>query len=172
MLSEPVNVSKPRTLPNALDMLRGNILVLTVTQALGMFCRSMAFPYTSLYILSLGGAPEQIGLINALSPLAGLIVFPLAGYLTDRAGRVRLIALAGYLSAAITLLYVFAAGWQAIAVARLLQGFMVFQFPASSAIIADRQCSRHHRTLSGRDAARRTRCGDRHARPLWGDGRV
>ena len=137
MLSEPVNVSKPRTLPNALDVLHGNILVLTVTQALGMFCRSMAFPYASLYILSLGGAPEQIGLINALSPLAGLIVFPLAGYLTDRAGRVRLIALAGYLSAAITLLYVFAAGWQAIALARLLQGFMVFQFPASSAIIAD-----------------------------------
>jgi MFS family permease len=102
-----------------------------------MFCRSMAFPYTSLYILALGGAPEQIGLINALSPLAGLIIFPLAGYLTDRAGRVRLIALAGYLSAAITLLYVFARGWEAIALARLLQGLMVFQFPASSAIIAD-----------------------------------
>jgi MFS family permease len=30
-----------------------------------------------------------------------------------------------------------ARGWQAIALARLLQGFMVFQFPASSAIIAD-----------------------------------
>jgi MFS family permease len=130
-------VPKLRTVANALDVLHGNILVLTVTQALGMFCRSMAFPYTSLYILSLGGAPEQIGLINALSPLAGLIVFPLAGYLTDRAGRVRLIALAGYLSAAITLLYVFATGWEAIALARLLQGLMVFQFPASSAIIAD-----------------------------------
>lgn len=128
---------KLQPVTNALDVLRGNILVLTVTQALGMFCRSMAFPYTSLYILSLGGAPEQVGLINAISPLAGLIVFPLAGYLTDRAGRVRLIALAGYLSAGITLLYVFARGWQAIALARLLQGLMVFQFPASSAIIAD-----------------------------------
>lgn len=130
-------MSKLQAVADALEVLRGNILVLTVTQALGMFCRSMAFPYTSLYILSLGGAPEQIGLINALSPLAGLIIFPLAGYLTDRAGRVRLIALAGYLSGAITLLYVFARGWQSIALARLLQGLMVFQFPASSAIIAD-----------------------------------
>ena len=128
---------KLRTVGSALDVLHGNIRVLTITQALGMFCRSMIFPYASLYVLSLGGAPEQIGLINALSPLAGLIIFPLAGYLTDRAGRVRLIALAGYLSAGIALLYVFAASWQVIALAHLLQGFMVFQFPASSAIIAD-----------------------------------
>jgi MFS family permease len=130
-------VAKPQAKPTFFKVLRGNILVLTITRALGMFCRSMVFPYASLYILSLGGAPEQVGWINALSPVAGLIVFPLAGYLTDRAGRVRLIALAGYISAVITLLYVFASGWQAIALARLLQGFMVFQFPASSAIIAD-----------------------------------
>jgi MFS family permease len=137
MPAEPVDVRDSHRLADTLNVLRGNILVLTITQALGMFCRSMAFPYTSLYILALGGTAEKIGLINAISPLAGLLVFPLAGHLTDRTGRVRLIALAGYISAAITLLYVFARGWQAIALARLLQGFMVFQFPASSAIIAD-----------------------------------
>jgi MFS family permease len=113
------------------------MLVLTITRALGMFCRGMVFPYASLYILSLGGAPAQIGWINSLSPLAGLIMFPLGGYLADRAGRVRLIALAGYLSALIGALYVFAQGWQAIALARFLHGFMVFQFPPTSAIIAD-----------------------------------
>jgi len=120
-----------------LSFMRGNLLVLTITRSLGMFCRGMAFPYASLYILALGGEPGEIGLINALSPLAGLLVFPIAGYLSDRAGRVKLIALAGYLSGAVTLLYVLATGWQSIALARFLLGFMVFQFPPTSAIIAD-----------------------------------
>ena len=121
----------------ALRFLRGNILILTITQTLGMFCRSMVFPYASLYILSLGGEPAQIGIINSISPLAGLIVFPLAGYLTDRAGRVKMISISGYVGSAILLLYVVAPSWQWIAVARLLQGFMVIQFPATSAILAD-----------------------------------
>jgi MFS family permease len=64
-------------------------------------------------------------------------MLPIAGYLTDLAGRVKLIALANYLSAAILLLYVFAPRWEMVAVAGLLQGFLVFQFPPSSAIIAD-----------------------------------
>ena len=117
--------------------LRGNIAVLTVTQVLGRFFRSMVMPYASLYVLALGGESSQIGIINSLRPLAGLIIFPLAGHFTDRAGRKRLIALAGYLSAATLLIYVFAPSWEWIALAAFLQGFMVFQFPPTSAIIAD-----------------------------------
>jgi MFS family permease len=117
--------------------MKGNILVLTLTQVLGRFFRSMVMPYASLYILALGGEPAQIGVINSLRPLAGLMMFPLAGYLTDRAGRVRLIALAGYLSGATMLLYVLAPSWEWIALAALLQGFMTLQFPPTSAIIAD-----------------------------------
>jgi MFS family permease len=121
----------------ALRFLRGNILVLTIIQTLGMFCRSMVFPYASLYILALGGEPAQIGIINSISPLLGLIVFPLGGYLADRAGRVKMISISSYVGSAILLLFVIAPNWQWIAVARLLQGFMVIQFPATSAIIAD-----------------------------------
>jgi MFS family permease len=117
--------------------LRGNLLVMTATGMLGMFCRSMVFPYTSLYILALGGEPEQIGFINSLKPLAGLLMFPLAGYLSDHIGRVKLIALGGYLSSAILLLFVLAPNWQIVALAGFMQGFMVFQFPPSSALLAD-----------------------------------
>lgn len=120
-----------------LAFLQGNILVLTITQALGTISRCMAFPYASLYILALGGSPEQIGLITALSPLAGLLVFPIGGYLADRAGRVKLIALGGYLSSAVLLLYVLAPNWQFLALGTFLYGFIVFQFPPTSAIIAD-----------------------------------
>lgn len=121
----------------SLTLLRGNILVMTLTGMLGMFGRSMAFPYLSLYILALGGEPSQIGVINTLAPLAGLIMFPLGGYLADRAGRVRLIGIAGLLSGAVLLLYMFAGSWQMIALGAFLRGFMVIQFPASSALVAD-----------------------------------
>ena len=130
-------MSQGRSLRDVFRFMQGNILVLTVTGVLGMFCRSMVFPYASLYILALGGGSTQIGFVNSLSPLAGLIMFPISGYIADRAGRVRLIALGGYLSGAILLMYIFAPHWEVIALAGMLQGFMVFQFPPSSAIIAD-----------------------------------
>ncbi len=130
-------MSDSRGVRGVFSFMRGNILVITMTQVLGRFFRSMVMPYASLYILALGGEPAQIGVINSLRPLAGLVMFPLAGYLTDRAGRVRLIVLAGYFSGATLLLYVLAPSWEWIALAALLHGFMVFQFPPTSAIIAD-----------------------------------
>ena len=117
--------------------MRGNVLVLSVSGALGMFCRGMVFPYIPLFILSLGGAPAEIGLVYALGPLGGLIILPIAGYLADHTSRARLIAFTGYFSSALILLYVFAQSWHWVALGRLLQGFAVLQFPASSAIIAD-----------------------------------
>jgi len=130
-------MSDSRGIRGVFSFMRGNILVLTLTQVLGRFFRSMVMPYASLYILALGGEPAQIGLINSLRPLAGLIMFPISGYLTDRTGRVRLIAMAGYFSGATMLLYVLAPSWEWIALAALLQGFMTLQFPPTSAIIAD-----------------------------------
>ena len=75
--------------------------------------------------------------LNSLGSVAGLLVYPIAGYLTDVAGRVRLIALAGYIAGLTLLLYIFAPSWHLLALGALHQGFLVFQFPPSSAIIAD-----------------------------------
>jgi MFS family permease len=114
-----------------------NLRILTIRQTLGMFFRRMVMPYSSLFILAVGGDSSQVGVVNSLRPLAGLLIFPISGTLTDRTGRVKLIALAGYLTALTMLLYVFAPSWEWIALGALLQGFMVFQFPPSSAILAD-----------------------------------
>ncbi|MFH1572317.1 MAG: MFS transporter, partial [Gemmatimonadota bacterium] len=116
---------------------RGNILVLTVSGGLGMFSRSMVFPYVPLFVLSLGGQPAEVGLVYALGPLGGLLVFPIAGYLADHFDRARLIAFTGYFSAAVVLINAVAPSWEWVAAARLLSGFAVFQFPATSAIVAD-----------------------------------
>lgn len=125
------------SLPASFRFVRGNLLVLTVSGSLGMFCRGMVFPYIPLYILALGGDPAEVGLVYALGPLGGLIVFPIAGYLADHTDRARLIAVTGYFSAAVVLLNALAPSWEWVAFARLLQGFAVFHFPAASAILAD-----------------------------------
>lgn len=122
---------------NLFGFMSGNLLVLSISRSLGMFARSMVFPYTPLYIISLGGQPAEIGIVYALGPLGGLLVFPVAGYLADHLDRAKMMAFAGFAAGAIIAINVFATSWEWIAAARLLQGFIVFQFPAESAILAD-----------------------------------
>ena len=126
-----------RSLAGPFGFLRGNILVLTASGSLGMFSRAMVFPYVPLYVLALGGEPEQIGIVYALGPLGGLLAFPIAGYLADHMNRAWLIAAAGYFSAVAVLINAVAPSWEWVAAAMLIRGFAVFHFPASSALVAD-----------------------------------
>jgi len=126
-----------KVLRERFEFMNKNLRILTIRQSLGMFFRRMVMPYSSLFILAVGGDSSQVGVVNGLRPLAGLIMFPISGYLTDRTGRVKLIAFAGYISALMMMLYIFAPSWEWIALGALLQGFMVLQFPPTSAILAD-----------------------------------
>jgi MFS family permease len=62
--------------------------------------QSLANPYFLLYILALGGSVEQIGLITAVGGLAGLILYPLGGYVADMKGRVKLVGFSTFAWAA------------------------------------------------------------------------
>ena len=86
-------MSRNRPPRDALRFIRGNNLVFALTDLLGNFARGMVMPYTSLYILALGGDTTQIGLVNSIRPLAGLVMFPVGGYIADHARRVRLVVL-------------------------------------------------------------------------------
>jgi MFS family permease len=126
-----------RSLKNRFAFMKGNLTILTIRQVVGMFFRRMVLTYSSLFVLSVGGSSAQIGIINSVRPLAGLIMFPIAGYLTDRTSRVKLIAIADLMSGLTMLSYVIAPSWEWIAAGALIQGFMVFSFPPVSAIMAD-----------------------------------
>ena len=128
---------KNSVIGNVKRLMSGNIMVFSITGLLGNFARAMVFPYASLYVLALGGDARTIGWVNFLRPLAGLIAFPIAGYLTDRASRVKLIVLGNYLSVAFLLIYVLAFRWEIIAIASLMSGLVVLGFPPRSALIAD-----------------------------------
>jgi len=120
-----------RELKNRFSFMKGNLTILTIRQVVGMFFRRMVLSYASLFVLAVGGNSSQIGIINSLRPLAGLLMFPIAGYLTDRRSRVKIIVIATML------FFVLAPSWEWIAVGSLLQGFMVVSFPPTSAILAD-----------------------------------
>jgi MFS family permease len=122
---------------NPRRLLSGNILVFATTDLLGNFGRSLVFPYASLYILALGGDANSIGITNFLGLLAGLLVLPIAGFITDHTNRVHLLVISGVLSGLVLVITVFAPSWQIVAFASLLFGMLVFQFPAYSALIAD-----------------------------------
>ena len=117
--------------------MRGNNLVLAVTRVIQNFPRRMFMPYFSLYVLALGGSTTDIGLIRAVGSFAVLIILPIAGYLTDLKGRVKMIPLGGYAWASTFLLIALAGGWPTIAMAIFLQGLFSFHFPALGAIQAD-----------------------------------
>lgn len=126
-----------REIKHRFSFMKGNLIILTIRQVVGMFFRRMVLTYSSLFVLAVGGNSSQIGIINSLRPLAGLLMFPISGYLTDRTSRVKIIAFADILSAVTMLFFVLAPSWEWIAAGALIQGFMVISFPPTSAILAD-----------------------------------
>jgi MFS family permease len=117
--------------------MKGNVLVLTLTRAAQMFSIRMIMPFFSLFIISLGGQPTDIGYVRTLRTLAALLIFPIAGYITDKQGRVKVIALAGYMSSLTFIFYIFATDWTHVAFGTFLQGLVMIHFPALGAIMAD-----------------------------------
>ena len=119
------------------EVLRGNVLVLTLGTVIRQLSLFITFPFFSLYVQALGGSMVDIGIVNSLRPLAAMFIYPIAGALADSYGRVKIIVAMGYLNAALYLLYMLAPDWRFLAAGTLLNGLLVFTFPASSALLAD-----------------------------------
>jgi len=119
------------------EVLRGNVLILTVGTIIRQLSLFITFPYFSLYVRALGGSNVVIGLVNALRPLAAMFIYPIAGTLADNYGRVKILVLTGFLNAALFAVYMLAPDWRFLAAGSLINGLLVFRFPASSALLAD-----------------------------------
>ena len=119
------------------EVLRGNVLVLTLGTVIRQLSLFMTFPFFSLYVVALGGSIVDIGLVNALRPLAAMFIYPVAGALADNYGRVKILVATGLLNAALYSVYMLAPDWRFLAAANFLNGLLVFSFPASSALLAD-----------------------------------
>jgi MFS family permease len=98
---------------------------------------SLAWPFFPLYIEALGGSATEIGLVYALGGLAGLILYPIGGYIADHRGRVKLVSIATYLYALSFIPFIIAQNWVMLAVGYFTQQLVLFYMPAVNAIMAD-----------------------------------
>jgi MFS family permease len=117
--------------------LSGNIRVLVICRVLWSFSTSIVYPFFSLYILALGGTPAQVGIINSVGILAGMVLYPVGGYIADRMGRVKLVGFATFLYALSHGLFILAWDWRAVAVGQFLSQLFLFYSPALNALQAD-----------------------------------
>ena len=122
---------------SAFSFMTGNVLVLVVCRVILTMSQSLANPYFSLYVLALGGSVQQIGLITAIGGLAGLILYPLGGYVADMRGRVKLVGFSTFAWAASFIFMATAVNWQMVAVGLFVQQLTLFYMPAMNAIMAD-----------------------------------
>ena len=117
--------------------MRGNVLVLTVSRVLWSVSDSICLPYLSLYILALGGTAETVGWVNALGSLAAAVLYPIGGYIADKAGRARLVGVSTLLYTSSFVVFAFANSWEMLAIAYAYQQVVLFYMPALNAIMAD-----------------------------------
>ncbi len=68
---------------------QGNARVIVLSQPFWYIPFSLFFPYLTQYMLALGLSNEQVGLINAISMIVGVVLSLFAGWVTDRLGRRR-----------------------------------------------------------------------------------
>ena len=115
----------------------GNVLVLTVCRIIFTMSQSLAAPYFSLFVLALGGSVQDIGMITALGGIAGLIFYPLGGYVADMKGRVKLVGFSTFAYGISYFFYAAAWNWQTLALGVFIQQLVLFYMPALNAIMAD-----------------------------------
>lgn len=120
-----------------IGMLKGNLFWLVICQCIWQFTTNIPRPYLPLYIEELGGTPANIGLVNSLSAIAGLFLYPLGGYIADKSGRVKLISLATFLYAISFIPFTFAPNWKWLAFASFFQNLVLFYSPILMVLMAD-----------------------------------
>jgi MFS family permease len=117
--------------------IRGNIRTLMICRVLWSLSTSIVYPYFSFYIIALGGSSKEIGFINSTGILAGMILYPIGGFLADKAGRVKLIGYSTVLYALAHIPFVIAQDWQTLALGQMFAHLLLFYTPAMNALSSD-----------------------------------
>jgi MFS family permease len=117
--------------------IRGNIRTLMICRVIWSASTSIVYPYFSFYVLALGGTEREVGLISSIGILAGMILYPVGGFLADKAGRVKLIGYSTILYAFAHIPFIIANSWQTLALGQFLAHLLLFYSPAMNALSSD-----------------------------------
>lgn len=117
---------------------KSNLGVLMISSGLWRIGGRMTWPFWALYVLYLGGDHFHVGLISAISSVAGIIPILLGGYLVDVFGRKKMMYTMSFLLSFNTIFYYLAPSWEWLLFARFMDAiYGGFRQPAFSAILAD-----------------------------------
>lgn len=117
--------------------MRGNALVMSVTEPIGQGVLFLASTFWPLYVLELGGSLYVIGLLSLISGLVRVFVqFPV-GYITDKMGRKRLVVWGGFVASFAPFAYLLANRWEHLIPGVLLEASTNMVLPARQAMFAD-----------------------------------
>lgn len=95
-------------------------------------------PVLPLFAAHLGAGPEGVGLVSALSPLAGVLVGIPGGLCSDRFGRRRMLLASSLIFASAPFAYLLVSGVWGLALARFYHGLATGIFmPVAQAAVAD-----------------------------------
>lgn len=121
----------------AFDTLDKDLKIIFISNLLAAFGDGFVVYLLPLFIRSLNGTPESVGLLYSLSSLAVAITIIPGGFLADRFDR-RKIMIAGWaLWIPIPLVFSFASDWTQLLIPMLIYG-VTFSAPAVSAYILER----------------------------------
>ncbi len=116
---------------------RGNALVMSITEPIGQGVLFLTSTFWSLYVLELGASLYIIGLLSLISGLIRVMVQVPVGYVTDRMGRKRLVVWGGIIASFAPFTYLFATRWEHLIPGVILEAFTNIVLPARQAMFAD-----------------------------------
>jgi len=117
--------------------LRGNALIISITEFIATSGMFLSQPFFSLYVLSLGASVVDLGLLNLVSALFGALLMAPMGYLSDRIGRKRPVVISGFIASFGPLLQALARDWYQLVPGVLLASVLMIVWPIRQSIVAE-----------------------------------
>ena len=117
--------------------MRGNALVMSITEPIGQGVLFLTSTFWPLYVLELEGSLYIIGLLSLVSGLIRVLVQIPVGYLTDVIGRKKLVVWGGFIASFAPFTYLLAFRWEHLIPGVLLEAFTNIVLPARQAMFAD-----------------------------------
>jgi len=114
-----------------------NLMIITLSQSLGMFATFLWRPFWGLYLLELGASKGILGALSSLQALCNLLLQLPGGMLADRFGRRRVILVSAFFGFIPPLIFRFSTHWTMLLPGILAGSLSSIAIPARSALIAE-----------------------------------
>lgn len=114
-----------------------NLMIITLSQGLGMFATFLWRPFWGLYLLELGASKGILGALTSLQALSNLLLQLPGGMLADRFGRRRVIIVSAFFGFIPPLIFRLSTHWTMLIPGIIAGSLASIAIPARSALIAE-----------------------------------